>query len=196
MFSESSYGNEVDRERLDLAWKFLIARDYANAVKEYSTLAEKGYSQAWLNLGLLHKKGLGFSKSFSEAERCFNKALALGDAGAHYRLGRLYKDDGAVEKSFDSFLKAANADYLPGIYWVGRAYLRGSGVEKDLGKAQLYLKNAAGRGHVYAGIDYSAARIKGVFGVSQIVAGILGLIKATASAFRIFRNDPYGDRAR
>lgn len=177
-----------------MAWKSLMAHDYAIAWKELPALAEKGYPEAWLYLGWMHDKGLGVPVSYAEAETCYNKSASLGSVEALYYLGRLHKENGAAEKSFDSFLKAVNMGYLPAIYWVGRAYLKGDGVGRDVEKAKVYIKKAVDAGNLNARLQYSRAQLLGVFGQGQRLSGLFGFVKAFASFARTDYSEPHSDR--
>ena len=192
----SNNDNQADLQRLHVAWKTYVAGDYAAAMREFSGLAEKGHSRAWLYLGWLHNKGLGTPINYSKAEVCYKNAISLGNVDALIPLGRLYKKSASAEKSFGCFLSAASKGNLSGIYWVGRSYLYGNGVEKDMEKAKTYLKTAMKKGHVYARLDYRAAQIRGSFGGWQRIAGLLGSFKAIVMAIIVHRTDPYGDRIR
>jgi TPR repeat protein len=186
----------LDQQRLMLAWNALNSGDYATALTEFSAMAEKGHSDAWLNLGLLHKKGLGVPQDNSKAEIYCKKAIELGSVDALIRLGRMYKDSGASQEAFACFLQAADKGYLPGFFWVGRAYLTGFGTEKDIEKGKVYLRTAMDRGHVLARTEYCRAQIRGDFGSVQRVAGFFGIFKAITATVKALGSDPYGDRVR
>lgn len=196
MPSNSANEKYVDHQRLRRAWEAYQAADYATALTEYSVLAEKGHPHAWIYLGLLHKQGFGVPQDYSKAQLCFNHAIALGDVFALVKLGRLYNEkvNGAAEKAFDCFLNAANKGNLSGIYWTGRAYLRGRGTKKNIEKAREYLTTAIGRGHVYARMEYCAAQSKGIYGPGQIIAGLFGVFKTIVVMIKILRSDPHGER--
>ena len=194
MSSSTTNESDVDQRRFRNAWEAYQAADYATSLKEFSALAEKGDTLAWVYLGLLHKQGFGVPQDYGKAEMCFNHAIELGDVFALVKLGRLYSIRGTEEKAFDCFLKASDRGNLPGMYWTGRAYLHGFGTKKDIEKAKQYLIMAMDRGHVYARMEYSAAQTKGFFGALQIIPGLFGVVKAGLVFVKTFRSDPHGER--
>lgn len=51
------------------------------------------------------------------------------------------------KKAFDYYLKSAEQGDLDALFAVGECYRHGHGTETDKGKAMLYLKKAAEKGH-------------------------------------------------
>ena len=56
--------------------------DYATALREWSLLAEQGYSGAQYNLGKMYKDGLGVPEDYAEAARWYRLAAEQGDERA------------------------------------------------------------------------------------------------------------------
>jgi TPR repeat protein len=137
-------------DRLHRAYAAAKARRYGEALKAYSELAASGSPNAWASLGHMHEFGLAVPKDFVEAERCYRKAIELGDVDASHRLARLLIEKNDYEGAFTLFSAAAAKGYLPSVYWLGASYLEGKGTDRDVKKAELYLKQAADRGHVFA----------------------------------------------
>jgi hypothetical protein len=146
------------------AYRALKARNYNLAKQSFSELAAAGSAKAWTNLGWMYQHAAGVEKNVREAESCYEKAILLGDVAANFYLARLLVEQRDYDRAFTYFSTAANAGHLPSVYWLGRSYLAGRGVARDVAKAEHYLKDAMARGHLYARRDYHRYRVKGVLG--------------------------------
>lgn len=95
------------------------------------------------------------------AVREMAKLADSGDPNAQYRMGQLYRDGGLVIPdgvvAYDWFAKAAEQGHvaaqggsLCAAYFMGREYLRGRSVPKDIPKAVELFRQAADGGNPYA----------------------------------------------
>jgi len=172
----------MSHERTELAYSALTASNYAVALSEFSALATEGSSYAWHCLGWMHQHAAGTAKDFAKAEACYRKAIALGDPDTNFH-----------QEAFAYFLAEGDRGHPSSIYWTGRCYLRGEGVEKDVGKAKLYLERAADKGHLYARRDCSLAKMRGTFGKRDLLNGVIGWISIFFSLIRLAVSDPYSE---
>ena len=72
---ESPGENEFYKGELYFHGKYGTKVDYAKALKWYRKAAEKGYSDAFTQLGIMYENGKGVAKDLNEAEKWYKKAL-------------------------------------------------------------------------------------------------------------------------
>jgi TPR repeat protein len=78
------------------ATKAFAQKRYAAAMKMFRPLAEKGHAAAQYQVALMHKMGLGVSKSEKEARKWSRLAARQGNTDAQLLLGSLYyKQEGS-----------------------------------------------------------------------------------------------------
>ena len=135
-----------------------LADCYANGwgVEKSPDLAAKWYGEAydgrdWLatgRLARLYASGEGVAQDLGKAVELLAKSAEKEDAEARCRLGECYERgewglDADVAKALELYRQSASEGDAGGLYDLGRCYLEGIGVEKDMGKAQLWLGLAA-----------------------------------------------------
>lgn len=182
----------VDKQLHHSAYLALKAGKYDLAKKAFSELAAAGSPTAWTSLGWMYEHSAGVERSVRDAENCYGKAIALGDVPANFYLARLLVGQKDYRKAFTYFSAAADLGHVPSIYWLGRSYLTGRGVDRDVSKAERYLKDAMDKGHLYARRDYHRCRLGGAFGrrrLSDITGWMSALIGGSALALK----DPNSD---
>lgn len=59
-----------------------VKQDYIEAMKWYLKSANKGFIDAYYNLGLMYEEGLGVRKNIPEAIKWYQKAADLGSEEA------------------------------------------------------------------------------------------------------------------
>eukprot|EP01135_Chromosphaera_perkinsii_P010824 Nk52_evm19s2241 gene=Nk52_evmTU19s2241 len=109
--------------------------DMKNAVKFYTSAANRGYTKAQVKMGILHyknagKKGSGWvcngvAASYAEATQWFRDAALKEDPEAMYRLGVANEEghgDGGLEEAIKWYKGCLRLKYGPGIYRLGRLY--------------------------------------------------------------------------
>ena len=121
-----------------------LQQDIARGLDYYRAAAAQDFPQAITQVG---SHFADVDLDYKKAGEYFEKAAALGDAEAMYRLSFAYangierKQD--QEKAFE-LLKGAAEKNLPDSYlYLAMRYQNGNGVEKDLGKAVSWLESAA-----------------------------------------------------
>ena len=129
-------------------------KDYATALKEFSTLANQGNAQAQFNLGVMYDNGQGVPKDEAQAVAWYRKAAEQGMASAQYNLGVMYRDGQGVPKDEAQavawFRKAAEQGYAKAQYNLGNMYRNGQGVPKDAAQAVAWFRKAAEQGGAMA----------------------------------------------
>jgi TPR repeat protein len=130
--------------------------------------AEKGQSQAMLNLGRLYEEGVGVPRNFTKALEWYQTAADAGEKEAHMRLGLCYEigmgaaaDIGRAIKNFE---KAAELGFAPARHKLAGLYLQGRGLPKDENKGFALLTQAADAGEAAALFDLGVILRDGLFG--------------------------------
>lgn len=121
--------------------------DLQAAMSWYERAVEHGSTEAIVNLGVMHRDGIGVPKDLQKAIALFQKGTDLNDSRSQYMLGYMYLEGLGVPvdtaKSLDLWKRSAEGGDDTAQYEIGRAYLNGNGIPKDVGKAsEWYLKSA------------------------------------------------------
>jgi uncharacterized protein len=98
-------------------------KEYAAAMKMFQPLAEKGNALAQYTIALMHKMGLGVTKSEKEARKWARLAAKQGNADAQLLMGSLYYKQSGEE----------SPDVLKAYVWYEAAAGQGNAeAKKDL----------------------------------------------------------------
>ena len=102
------------------------AKDYAKAMKYARIAADRGNTDAMVDVGNMYRLGYGVEKNQAEAVKWFRKAAEQGNAGAQYNLGYSYVSGSGIEKNQTEALKwyrkaadqgIAKAQTILGLYY-------------------------------------------------------------------------------
>ena len=113
--------------------------------------AQKGFSEAQNNLGLMYAHGIGVKQDDAQAVHWYRKAAEQGHAGAQCNLGRMYalglgeKQDYAEAVCW--YRKAAKQGHAVAQFNLGVMYENGRGVKIDLAEAAYWYRKAAQQDH-------------------------------------------------
>ncbi len=149
---------------------------------------------AWFNLGWMYHTGTGVDKDLDKAKQYYQQAADSGSPIARHYLGTLYRAKGSFNDALHWFELAAKDGYLPSIYWAGSMYLLGEGISQDVKKAEIYLRTATEKGHVYARRDLALALIKGSFGHREIVKGVFEWLGSIIAGMRLGAREPQSEQ--
>lgn len=148
-------------------------QDYKAAADTYLLLADEvADADALFSLGTLYERGLGVPLDTAEALRYYYRALAVGSADAMCYLGDYHRAGKQLplspQKAFNYYQLASQMSGRDaiGLYYVGRSYLEGCGVQRDTIAAMAYLEKAAVRGIEQAAVRLADLYFKGE-GVEQ-----------------------------
>jgi len=190
-------GSQPDFELLLQAYRKLET-DPADAVKIWTSLAERGSPQSMVYLGSCFSNGLGVEKDLQCAEKWFRAAADLGVVRAHYSLGRLYLDAQRYAEAKQEFESAASKGFVPADHLLGRIYYNGYGVPVDRARAKAHLETASNWGCVFAKtlLAYDLRHEQGG-GALACLKGNLMRLEATFDLIRILSTDGFtSDRLR
>jgi TPR repeat protein len=189
-----------DKDPLDPLWEkadeAAKSGDIAGALFVWKALADKGVWQIYARIGDLYERGAsGVEKDVQQALHWYRKAIFEGnDPIAHVGLGRAYYLGTGVERNLVSarhhFEKAYVQGSVDSALYLGIIYYRGDGAERDVRRAEKYLKVAAAAEYYYA----YALLARVAFKERKFIKGILLLAESYLLGFKISRKDPHDPR--
>ena len=151
------------QEIKELAWQYsegtdsegisIRRKDHKIAFLLFKAGAELGDPELTWSTADALKYGLGVTKSLSEAEKYYRRAIRLGSMGATTSLGHLYWYKGTDKdrrKAITLYRRAARMDEEHALHNIGVCYSTGVGLKKNLPLAFKYFLRAAGNGHLEA----------------------------------------------
>ena len=118
--------------------------------RQFKKLAENGHARNMCEIGLSYVKGTGTEPDLAEGEMWLRRAVDSGDLWGYFALGRLYFRQKRYEEARTSLAIAAAAGFPPALHDMGKIYLLGLGVEKDLPKAKDFFERAMNAGSLFA----------------------------------------------
>ncbi|WP_153912615.1 tetratricopeptide repeat protein [Shewanella sp. TC10] len=125
--------------------------------KAYRLLTKRGHSEAMATLGEFYYAGYGTEKNNKKALKWFRRAGKYGVMSAKHKAGVIYLQDPEledIEEGIDFLQYASNRGFSPSSLLLGKIYLTGSFVDKDL-KAADELLSLAYESDNSVAIDYA-----------------------------------------
>ena len=180
--------NESIRKAIDL-----FGRDTADlALAEFKILIDQGYDEAFSLVGNLYEcGGRNVECDYAKARFYYEQSVErVGAVAAYLGLIRIYYYGLGVERDcckaieYCKFL-AKEADHPYANFYIGRMYMEGCCMDKDLERSKEFFKKAWDRGHVF-GLTYLGIVEQKT---GHRLRGWLYRIKAGILAFRIGRKN-------
>lgn len=122
----------------------------AEQVQTLERLWEGGFPAAAHQLGRCWRDGLGVLPDDEQAQLWFRWGAEVGYAFSRYALGRLLETRKRTEEAVAWYEKAATQGNPAAAYRLGKLYLQGKQVPKDVPKALEYLTASAKEGSPFA----------------------------------------------
>ena len=122
----------------------------AEQVRVLEQLWQRGFSLATYQLGKCWRDGQGVLPDDERAELWFRRAADAGYDFAQYALGKLLQSQNRAGEAVSWYEKAAAQENTCAAYRLGKLYLEGRDVPKDVPKAVAYLTDSAEHGNQYA----------------------------------------------
>ncbi len=146
-----------------------------------SKAAEKGHSEAQLELGLLLSSGeKGINQNLKKSAELFEKAASEGNIRACFNLGFAYANGEGVKKDVSKaaalYTQAAQKGYVKAMFNLGLLYLSGNGVPKNPSKAAYWFEQAAKKDNPNAQFNLGAMYASGI-GVKKDMSAAAQWIK-------------------
>ena len=120
------------------------AGNYAQALRLWQPLAQKGNAEAQFALGLMYDKGQGVAQTDRQAAAWYQKAADQGDAAAQFNLGLMYDNGQGVAQNDRQaaawYQKAANQGHAKAQYNLGVMYYNGQGMARNYRQAAAWYK--------------------------------------------------------
>lgn len=135
--------------------------DTALALANWEQLAERGNTDAQLELGILYLKGENVPQDHAKAFDLLSRATKSGSPRAYLELGSMYEDGKGTPKNLSKaeelYSKAAALGYPRAHYYLGRLYDRNASLSPQTAQIQ-YMKAAE---------NYRKALTAGYFGAAR-----------------------------
>jgi len=129
------------------------AKDYANAMKLYTELAEENDANAQTSLGFMYQNGQGCEKDDVKAVEFYKLAAEAKQPFALFNLAILYMNglcglEHDQFKAHDLHMQAAEREVPPAMYEVALMLERGLGCIQNYSEAAFWYEEGAKRGHL------------------------------------------------
>ena len=124
--------------------------DYAKAMKYSRIAAERGNTDAMVDIGYMYSNAQGVTRDKVEAVKWYRKAAEQGNASGQSNLGYMYRNGYGVTKDYAEavkwYRKAAEQGQVNAQYNIGLCYQYGKGVTIDYAEAVKWYRKAAEQG--------------------------------------------------
>lgn len=100
--------------------------------------ANRGDSEACINLANMYKEGLGITYDYNKAKEYYLKAIALGNKSANALIGEIYMKFGEFIPAYKFLIEGEKINDGLALYYLGILYLFGFDVYRDYVKAREY----------------------------------------------------------
>ena len=138
-------------------------QDYVAAMAWYKKAADIGNMSAMYRVGRMYLLGEGGEENPNLAIEWFEKALDAGYKYALISLGESYYVLEEYDKALRLFREAVleQETQKDGEFWMGRIYLEGNGVEKDINQAMEWFSKSAEHGDTESMLNIGDLYAKG-----------------------------------
>jgi TPR repeat protein len=105
--------------------------------------AESGHHDAVLSMGWFYLNGIGVAPDKTAAWHWYRKSARQGEPKAMYSLGYMAYMNRDYSDALRWFNRAVKAKHVRSLYWLGKLYWRGHGVDQDRKQALAFFEDAA-----------------------------------------------------
>ena len=130
-------------ESLDLLQGRGVAQDSKRAFALNVEAARGGYAEAVLAMGWFYINGVGVDRNVEKAKKWYRDSARHGESKAMFSLGQIACDEKEFSDALHWFTRASKAGHARSLYWLGKLYWRGYGVEQDQKRAKSLFHQAA-----------------------------------------------------
>lgn len=120
-----------------------VAKDEQHAFALNAEAAQAGYAEAVLAMGWFYLNGVGVARDIERAYKWYRDSARRGDIRAMFSLGQMAYDDRDYSEALSWFKRATEGGHHRSLYFIGRHYWRGHGVEQSKKEAMRYFHRAA-----------------------------------------------------
>lgn len=160
------------------------AKRYADAMRDYLSLAQCGSVEAQHRLGGMYLTALGVPLSLDQARTWYQKAAEQGEPESQYNLGLMYEKglggqrDPAAARMWQS--KAAAQGFARSQNALGAMLYNGTGGPRNDKEALYWFTRAAEQGHTEAQLNVATFYDKGIGVPKDLAAAIKWRFRAAA----------------
>lgn len=176
----SHRADRPQRERYELGFDALERREYNQALKHLTPLADQNDTRALFALGKLYAGATGALRDEAKAVGLYARAAERGHALARYALGTHYADGRGVERSIDKaveyYRRAAESGVPDAANSLGRLYENGIGVAADRERAIEWYYRAGIGYHKARRLDDARAVVRHLEGLALKYPAVLDLV--------------------
>ena len=171
---------------------------YSKAKELWVAAAQKGHAQACFRLGRMYRQDTRIGDYQSNNSTCigwWEKSSNQGYVKAQYELGKLYHcrlDRGRARDATEGFRwlsAAAQEGHVDAMASLGRAYLAGNLVVRDVGLSFSWCMKAAREGHADAMYKVGNAYFKGKSVAKDVSLAFAWYMKAAEEGHRMAQYD-------
>jgi TPR repeat protein len=120
-----------------------VAKDDQRAFALNAEAAQQGYADAVLAMGWFYLNGVGVERNIERARKWYHDSAGRGEPKAMFSLGQIAYDERDYFDALVWFKRASDAGHNRSLYFIGKLYWRGHGVEQDKKEAMRYFHRAA-----------------------------------------------------
>ena len=120
-----------------------VAKDEHRSFILNTEAADEGHRDAVLAMGWFYLNGVGVKRDVERARRWYRDSARHGDMRAMFSLGQIAYAEQDYADALIWFRRASDASHYLSLYFIGRHYWRGHGVEQDRKEAMRYFHRAA-----------------------------------------------------
>jgi uncharacterized protein len=132
-------------QSLDLWLGHGVAPDQERSFTLNAEAAQRGHADAVLAMGWFYRYGIGVRADIEKAKKWYRESARRGEPKAMFSLGKIAYHEGDFSDALQWLTRAAEAGHALSLYWCGKLYWRGHGVERDQKQAKRLFHQAATR---------------------------------------------------
>ncbi len=141
-------------------------------------------------LGLMYRDGRGVAKDREKARELFGRAVEGGSKEAFHGLASIYWKRKEYKEAYKALAAGAEANDMRCVYWLGRLYRDGQGVERDYHKARTLFERASNQGNLFARSALAILLMSGRCGTRSIVPGLILYLRTVKDGFLTCLKNP------
>jgi TPR repeat protein len=186
------WDKEPDLDGFRRAWA-IQQTDPRQGLHELEALAGCGSVASMIHVGYAYQEGNGVPPDTEKAEDWYRRASDAGSIDGSFRLGCLYRMSHRFDEALAAYSIGESQNFPPSIYWMGRMYLNGMGVDPNHDKAMDFWRRASALGHPYAARNLAFDHLNGRYGLRGFVRGLVMWLAAMRDGIAIALRNPRSD---
>lgn len=140
--------------------------EFAQALKEFNYLADKGFAPGIYELGKLYEGGYGVTRDYRKAAQLYQQGVVKNHPDSMFALAVLYDAGNGVkldkQMAIKLFEQAANKNLPAAQFNLGVMYANGDGVSVDYELAKTWYEKAAANNYTLAQFNLALMYFEGL----------------------------------